>query len=198
MSLAVLRPPCRGHKGRATARRLSRSILPVVLLLAGAARAAAPSDSPAFTVTSTSKYVDVLDVPSLTKPFVTPRGFADKAYYAEAARPSKTYQEFFGVQALADTTRSGILRDFVPAHATLVGEDRHSLTLRFKEGYTMRFLPGSAVKLAAQNVTVPLDHAYVSGATWREQQRNLGQFRSLLKKAGLEGRYLVRNPMYDA
>ena len=42
--------------------------------------------------------------------------------------PSSYYTDFFGIQALADTTREKIKRDFVPRHAEVAGEDEHTLT----------------------------------------------------------------------
>jgi len=158
---------------------------------ASASAAAVAGASPAA-----NRYVDVIDIPAIVKPVVLPSGRIDRAFWVQIAHPSAFYTDFFGVQALADTTRAGILKDFVPAHATLMAEDTHSLTLRFKAGYTLRFLPHSA--LSVKGLVVPFDHAYVSGDTWREQQANLAAFRALLEKTGLAARYLVANPAYDA
>ncbi len=175
------------------------ALLVLLLLSAGcAAETAPPPGGIVFVVAPTTKYVDSIDVAAQVRPIVRADGSPDPAFYDDIGHPSPFYRDFYGVQALADTTREGILRDFVPAHASFVAQDAHSLTLRFAGGYTLRFFPGSALELRGLRTTVPFDHAFVSGESWRDQQANLLGFRRLLESSGLGARYLVANPLHAA
>ncbi|MGH8159759.1 MAG: hypothetical protein ACREPQ_16705 [Rhodanobacter sp.] len=162
-----------------------------LMLLAALPALAAP---PAAAVTG-PRYDDVIDIGARVKPYLTPEGHVDPAFAATLMAPSPIYTDFFGIQPLADTTREEILHDFVPAYAALAGEDAHSVTLRFKGGYTARFMPRSAFHI--KDSVLPFDHAYISGATWQEQQDNVRAFRTLLEQRSLTQRYLVANPSYD-
>lgn len=143
-----------------------------------------------------SRYVETLDVKPLIPKYLNDKGFLDPAYSDAVAHPSEVYTDFFGVQAIADRSADEIRRDFVPRLAEFVGEDEHSITLRFKAGYTVRFVPRSA--LLAMAITVPFSHAQVSGATWREVVANTSDFRAQLKAANLAKAYLIPNPMFAA
>ncbi|MGH7880141.1 MAG: hypothetical protein ACREQD_11690, partial [Candidatus Binataceae bacterium] len=140
--------------------------------------------------------MDPVNIETQVKPVLTPQGHMDPDFTASVASPSPVYTDFFGIQALADTTQAEILRDFVPAYADVANKDPHSLTLRFKGGYTARFFPHSAILLRTS--TLPFDHVYISGSTWRERQANVRAFRGLLRHAGLAHRYLIPNPSYEA
>ncbi len=55
-------------------------------------------------------------------------------------KPAPIYTDFYGMQALADTTLGKILADFVPKFATETARSEHSITLLFnKKGYTAEF-----------------------------------------------------------
>ncbi len=138
------------------------------------------------------RYVDAPDLKPLLAKFLTPQGFLYPAYPVTVAKPSRFLTDFYGVQALADRTAAQIKSDFTPRYATVAGEDAHSLTLRFKAGYTVRFYPHAA--LSVVGIVDPVDHAYVSGATWREMRSNLDDFLAVVRRAGLERAYLIPNP----
>jgi hypothetical protein len=161
-------------------RRLTGALLLCLVLAAPAAAA--------------ERWVDEADLASLIKPILTPEGVADPAFYAAVAHPQPYYGDFFGVLALRDTSRDRIVRDFTPAYAEVAGEDAHSIALKFKAGYTVRFVPHSA--FGVKSATASLDHAYVEGATWRETRANLGDFLAILERARLERAYLIPNPFY--
>ena len=144
---------------------------------------------------SAPRYVDEPDLKTLLPRFLSPQGFLDQNFAKATAKPSPYYTDFYGAQALADTTKEEIKRDFVPEYAEVVGEDEHKLTLKFKSGWTGTFYPHSTLRI--MGIEVPFDHVYVSGATWQELLRNLEEFRELLKTRRLEKAYLIPNPYYQ-
>lgn len=143
---------------------------------------------------SAPRYVDEPDLKTLLPRVLTPQGFLDRNFAKATAKPSPYYTDFYGAQALADTTKERIKRDFVPKYAEVVGEDEHKLTLKFKSGWTGTFYPHSTLRV--MGIEVPFDHVYVSGNTWQEMLRNLDEFRDLLKARKLEKAYLIPNPHY--
>lgn len=142
------------------------------------------------------RYQDTPDLKALLPRFLTKQGLLDSEFSVTVGKPSPYYTDFYGVQALADTTKEEIQRDFVPKYASLIDQDEHSITLRFKEGYTAKFYPHSA--LVVKSISVPFDHVYISGDTWRALEKNLDDFRGIILKNGWQSRYLIPNPEYDA
>lgn len=136
------------------------------------------------------RYADQVEVKPLVPNYLNDKGFLDPAYSEAVAHPSEVYTDFFGIQAIADRSADDIRGDFVPRLAEVVASDDHSITLKFKAGYTVRFVPRSS--LAAFGITSPLSHAEVSGKGWKERLANLEDFRAELKAKG----YLLPNPMY--
>lgn len=143
-----------------------------------------------------SRYGDLIDFKAMAPKFLNKEGFLDQDFQAAVAGPSDVYTDFYGIQAVSDRTAAQIRRDFVPRLADAVASDDHSLTLRFKAGYTARFFPRSS--FVAFNNSVPFSHAAISGGTWREVVANTRAFRATVKSAGLGKAYLIPNPLYPA
>jgi hypothetical protein len=146
--------------------------------------------------TSTPRYQDMPDLKALLPRFLNKQGLLDPEFSVTVGKPSRYYTDFYGVQALADTTKEEIKQDFVPKFASVIDEDDHTVTLRFKEGYTAKFYPHSA--LVVKNISVPFDHVYISGDTWRALEKNLDDFRGIILDNGWQSRYLIPKPEYDA
>lgn len=144
--------------------------------------------------TAKPRYVHEPDLRQMLPKFLTPQGFLDPKFAEATSQPSPYLTDFYGLQALADTTKEGIKRDFVPKFAEVAGEDENTITLKFKAGYTAKFYPHSAIKAAGQ--LIPRDHVAISGATWPELLKNLGDFRGLITANKLAKRYLLSNPFY--
>ncbi|MGH9839130.1 MAG: hypothetical protein ACREEM_10130 [Blastocatellia bacterium] len=102
--------------------------------------------------------------------------------------------DFYGIQALAETTRETLKRDFTPKYAEVVTEDENTLEMKFKSGYTGKFYIHATLKVAGQSL--PHDHVEISGATWPELLKNLADFRGILQSNKWEKRYLIPNPFY--
>lgn len=170
-----------------------------LLVLCGAARAqqakSKKGKKPGEAAASAPRYVDEVDLKKLLPRVITPQGFLDQNFARAVAKPSAYYTDFYGAQALADTTKERIKRDFVPKYADLVGEDEHTLTLKFKGGWTGTFFPHSTLRV--MGAEVPYDHVYISGTTWQEMLKNLDEFRELLRARKLEKAYLIPNPHYN-
>lgn len=130
---------------------------------------------------------------SLAK-FLNPQGFLDPKFADAVAKPSRFYSDFYGLQALADTTKEGIKLDFVPKFAEVSGEDENTITLKFKGGWTGKFYPHSSLKVVG--IETKWDHVEVSGDTWQNLLKNLADFLYILRKNKLEKRYLRLNPHY--
>ncbi len=162
---------------------------------AGPSTAAVATETPPAPPAEASRYVHQVDVPSTVRPFLSPQGFLDPAFPPTIAAPSHHLTDFFGHQAIADIPRDRIVADLVPAHAQLVSQDDHSVTLQFPRGYTATFYPISA--LAMMGVSAPYSHVYISGDDWRTKRANLADFIGVLESAGLAGRYLIPNPFYE-
>ncbi len=143
---------------------------------------------------STPRYVDEPDLKKLLPRVLNAQGFLDPNFSKAIAKPSQYYKDFYGAQALADTTKEKIQQDFVPKYAEVVSDDEHTLTLKFKSGWTAIFYPHSTLRVAGAEV--PFDHVYISGNTWQEMLKNLDEFRGLLKARKLEKKYLIPNPFY--
>ncbi|MGC1782251.1 MAG: hypothetical protein WA708_07020 [Acidobacteriaceae bacterium] len=145
---------------------------------------------------SAPRYQDTPDLKALLPRFLTKQGLLDPEFSVTVGKPSPYYTDFYGVQALADMTKGEIQRDFVPEFASLIDESEHSITLRFKEGYTAKFYPHSA--LVVKSISVPFDHVYISGDTWRTLEKNLDDFRGIILANRWQSRYLIPNPEYNA
>lgn len=176
--------------------RLAKDLAAALLACALGGPALAAPQAFAPPAADPSRYVDALDIKPLIPKYLDDKGFLDPAYSEAVAHPSDVYTDFFGVQAIGDRSAAEIRRDFVPRLAEFVGEDEHSITLRFKAGYTVRFVPRSA--MTAMAITTPFSHAQVSGASWREIVANTADFRAQVKAAGLAKAYLIPNPMFAA
>lgn len=163
-------------------------------LLIGTAFETAPAQKMKSPAPSTPRFVHAPDLKTLLPRFLTAQGYLDPKFAEATAKPDAYYSDFYGIQALADTTRDDIRRDFVPKYAEIAGEDENSLTLKFKSGWTGKFFPHSLLKAAGQEV--PYDHVEVSGATWAELLKNLADFRGILQANKWEKRYLIPNPFY--
>lgn len=140
------------------------------------------------------RFVHEPDLRKILPKFLTPQGFLDPKFAEATARPSRYYTDFYGLQALAPTTREAIKRDFVPRFAEMVTEDENTLTLKFRDGYSAVFYPNASLKV--MGVSVDRDHVEISGDDWRSLLKNLESFRSLVIGAGLAKRYLITNPHF--
>jgi hypothetical protein len=127
--------------------------------------------------------------------FLNSQGFLDPKFADAAAKPSPYLTDFYGVQALADTTKEMLKRDFVPKFAEVVAEDDNTLELNFKNGYTGKFYIHATMKAAGQEVA--FDHVEISGATWPELLKNLDDWRGIITSNKWEKRYLRPNPFYQ-
>ena len=143
---------------------------------------------------SKARFVHEPDMKKLLPRFLNAQGFLDPKFAEAVAKPSAYYTDFYGIQALADTTKEEIKKDFVPKYAEIVKEDENTLELKFKSSWTGTFYPHSLFKAFGQEV--PFDHVEVSGATWQELQKNLEDFRGILLGNKWEKRYLIPNPFY--
>lgn len=148
----------------------------------------------AFSQSVKPRFVHEPDLKLLLPKFLNSQGFMDPAFADATAKPSYYYSDFYGLQALADTTKEGIKRDFVPKLAEVTGEDENTITLKFKSGWTGKFYPNSSLKVVG--IETKWDHVEVSGNTWQDLQKNLADFFDILKKNKLEKRYLRINPHY--
>ncbi|MGI8745628.1 MAG: erythromycin esterase family protein [Bryobacteraceae bacterium] len=140
------------------------------------------------------RYVDTPDLKTILPHFLNSKGYLDPEFAAATSKPSPFYTDFYGVQALADSTAAKIKADFVPKFAELVSENEHTVKLKFKSGWTGTFYPHST--LSVMGTDIPMDHMYVSGDKWQEILKNVDEFRDLLKANGLEKAYLIPNPHY--
>lgn len=173
----------------------------VLLLVAGtlfrqslsAPQPAAPQRPP-VRYTADGRYIDIPDLVSIIKRVSTAQGVVDPEFNKLVDKPSRYYTDFYGIQALKTVTKGRILHDFVPKHASLQGQDEHSITLKFKAGWTGKFYPHSALEIQA--VIVPYDHMYVNGDTFREFLKNLDGFREIIAEEKLESVYFVPNEHY--
>ncbi len=140
------------------------------------------------------RFVHEPDLKTTLAKFLTPQGFLDPTFADATAKPSRFYSDFYGIQALADTTKEGIKRDFVPKFAEVVAEDENTITLKFKGGWSGRFYINASLKVLG--IETKWDHVEVSGDTWQELLKNLGAFLDILNKNNLEKKYLRINPHY--
>lgn len=140
------------------------------------------------------RFVHEPDLGKTLAKFLTPQGFLDPKFADATAKPSRYYSDFYGLQALADTTKEGIKRDFVPKLAEVVAEDENTLTLKFKNGYTGKFYPNSSLKVIG--IETKWDHVEISGDKWQDLLKNLDDFRNTLSRNKLEKKYLRINPYY--
>jgi hypothetical protein len=101
----------------------------------------------AFAQTTKPRFVHEPDLAKTLAKFLTQEGFLDPKFADATAKPSRYYSDFYGLQALADTTKDGIKRDFVPKLAEVVSEDENIITLKFKYGYTGKFYTNSSLKV---------------------------------------------------
>jgi hypothetical protein len=164
-------------------------------LLIWAAVGVAPAQKTKTKQPTAPRFVHEPDLKTLLPRFLTTQGFLDPKYAAAIAKPSPYYTDFYGIQALADTTRERIKRDFVPKYSEIAAEDENSITLKFKNGWTGKFYPHSTLKI--MGTETPFDHVEISGATWQELLKNLEEFRGIVQAARLEKRYLIPNPFYE-
>lgn len=148
----------------------------------------------AFSQTQKTRFVHEPDLRTLLPKFLTPQGFLDPKYAEATAKPSPYYSDFYGLQALAETTKEGIKRDFVPKFAEITAEDENTVTLKFKEGFWGKFYPHSTLKVVG--VEVKFDHVEMSGDKWTELRENLDKFIKLLETNGLAKKYLRPNSFF--
>lgn len=173
----------------------------VLLLLAGtfflkslSAQQLAATQRPPVRYMVDGRYIDVPDLVSIIKRVSTAEGIVDPEFNKLVDKPSRYYTDFYGIQALKTVTKGRILHDFVPKYAWLQGQDEHSITLKFKAGWTGKFYVDSALEI--QTVIVPYNHMYVSGDTFREFLKNLDEFRDIVAEEKLESAYFVPNEHY--
>lgn len=148
----------------------------------------------AFAQTTKPRFIHEPDLRKMLPKFLNSQGFLDPKFAEAVSKPSHYYSDFYGIQALANTTKDGIKRDFVSKFAEVVTEDENTITLKFKNGWTGKFYPNSSVKTFG--IEIKFDHVEVSGDTWQDLQKNLADFFNILKTAKLEKRYLIPNPHY--
>jgi len=149
----------------------------------------------AFAQPPKPRFVHEVDLGKSIPKFLNSQGFLDPKFADAVAKPSKYYTDFYGVQALAATTKDGIKRDFVPKFAEAVEEGENSVTLKFKDGFSGEFYPNSTFKFRTFEVQV--DHVEISGDTWPDLLKNLESFRNILRTNKLEKKYLIPNPFYE-
>jgi hypothetical protein len=152
------------------------------------------STASVFAQTSKVRFVHEPDLRKLLPKFLTPQGFLDPKYPEAVAKPSRYCTDLYGIHALADTTKDFIKRDFVPRFAEVTDEDENTVTLKFKEGFSCKFYPHSALKV--MGVTVNFDHVEISGDTWQSLRKNIDTFTNLLEKSKLARKYLRPNPHF--
>lgn len=148
-----------------------------------------------FSQTSKPRFVHEPDLRSILPKFLTPQGFLDPKFAEATAKPSRYYSDFYGIQALRDTTKEGVKRDFVPKFAEVTAEDENTVTLKFKEGFSGKFYPNSTLKV--MGVEVKYDHVEISGDKWNDLRVNLEKFIKLLENNKLAKKYLRTNPHYQ-
>ena len=140
------------------------------------------------------RYIHEPDLKVMLAKFLTPQGFLDQAFADATAKPSRFYSDFYGIQALANTTKEGIKHDFVPKFAQVVSENDHMIDLKFKNGWTGKFYTHSSLKILG--IETKWDHVEVSGSDWHDLLKNLADLLDILQKSGLEKKYLRVNPHY--
>lgn len=145
-----------------------------------------------FTQTAKPRFVHEPDLAKLFPKFLTSQGFLDPKYAEAVAKPSRYYSDFYGIQALADTTKESIKRDFVPKFAEVAAEDENTITLKFKDGFSAKFYPNSSFKF--RTFEIKFDHVEISGDTWQDQRKNIDVFIKLLETNKLAKKYLRPNP----
>ncbi len=165
-----------------------KKLIPVLLIVAALASAA-------FAQAAKPRVAHEIDMRKSVPRFLTSQGFLDPKFAEAVAKPSPYLTDFYGVQALADTTKEGIKRDFVPKDAEVVAEDENTLELKFKNGYTGKFYIHATMK--AVGLEVAYDHVEISGATWPELLKNLDDFRGIIQANKWEKRYFRPNPFYQ-
>jgi hypothetical protein len=159
-------------------------VLFIVIALTGAA----------FAQAAKPRVAHEIDLRKSLPRFLTQQGFLDPKFADAVSKPSPWLTDFYGVQALADTTKEMLKRDFVPKFAEIVAEDDRTLELKFKNGYTGKFYIHATMKAAGQEVA--FDHVEISGAAWPELVKNLDDFRGIIQANKWEKRYLIPNPFY--
>lgn len=147
-----------------------------------------------FAQTTKPRFVHEPDLRKMLPKFLNSQGFLDPKFAEAVAKPSPYYSDFYGIQALANTTKENIKRDFVPKFAEVVTEDENTITLKFKNGGTGTFYPNSSLKVLG--IETKFDHVEVSSDTWQDLLKNLENFRATLKANKLEKKYLIPNPHY--
>jgi hypothetical protein len=147
-----------------------------------------------FAQTTKPRFVHEPDLRKVLPKFLTPQGFLDPKYPEAVAKPSKYYTDFYGIHALADTTKDDIKRDFVPKFAEVTAEDENTISLKFKDGFSGKFYPHSAFKV--MGITVNFDTVEISGDTWVEMRKNIDSFTKLLETNKLAKKYLRPNPYF--
>jgi hypothetical protein len=149
-------------------------------------------------VENNSKYTHEIDIESLLSRVSNAEGKISEDFLVAVSKPEMYYTDFYGYQALRLTSAENIKKDFIPKHAELVKEDENTLELKFNSGWTGKFYINTKMVIRAYNTfNIPVDHFYAGGATYQEFLTNLEEFRGIIKKEGLENRYLIANPDYD-
>jgi hypothetical protein len=174
---------------------MKRTIVGAIAIFLIVAASGTPACSQTATAPTTGRYVDAPDLMSVIKRVLTPQGMLDPEFGKAIAKPSPYLGDFFGVQAIKDVTKENIKHDFVPKFASIEKEDEHSVELKFKYGWTGRFVVNSSLEV--KGYASPVSHVYLSGDTWNEMLKNRDAFLGILKAEKLEERYLIPNPQYQ-
>ncbi|MBD2770287.1 hypothetical protein IC235_20565 [Hymenobacter sp. BT664] len=149
-------------------------------------------------IQNNSAYIHDIDATPLFARVNDATGRTSEEFIRAVGRPARFLTDFYGYQALRLTSPERIKRDFVPKYAQVVREDNNVLELKFNSGWNGTFYSNTAMRIRAFNTyTVPIDHFYASGATFRDFLPRLEEFRDIIRREGLESRYLIPNPDYE-
>ena len=149
----------------------------------------------AATQATVERFVHEIDMMSVIKRFLSPEGYMDPAFPPTVAKPSPHLTDFYGAQAIQDVTRDDIVADFVPEYAEIESESDHSITLKFKDGFTATFYPVSTLSVMGFNAEV--SHVVLSGDTWQSARDNVQSLLDTIAAIGRDDAYLVENTFYD-
>ena len=168
---------------------------PIIAFMLGMALVAVAADPAAAPQPAQPRVIDKPDLAPIIKRVANPKGYGyDPGFLALISKPSPYYTDFFGIQALKDLTKKKIEQDFVPKYASVVKDGDNSLELKFKSGWSAKFYVNSTLEI--MGLAVPFDHVYISGDTYGEIEKNIDEFREILKAQQLEDTYLIKNPYY--
>jgi hypothetical protein len=115
--------------------------------------------------------------------------------FERVSQPDAWYTDLFGIQPLQPVDAETVVSDLVPAHATLVDRDVHSVTLDLTDGPRVRFVYNTSLVFNGNPLDVPYARILLGHPSTYPAEAIA--FRNALVDAGLGERYLLPNPYYD-